>query len=225
MYPTLNGATGMTYETDGGGFKGLRWTRDDGTIATLRSAIAKHFIASMTTLETDGKKQGRAAERLITIFVQRRMAICGWKTETHRHPAAKGSGESRRAGRDTSPLKDRGQVPPTSPFYISTRHIATVRRIAPATPHTFPAGSYIIDLNQPQRILVKAILEPDTPQDKAFVDDNMARFRRNQMRGSGQSKEDYGFYDITAWSLPLAFGLDAYWTEDSGQYQLDARHR
>ena len=32
MYPSLNGAIGMTYETDGGGFKGLSWTRDDGTI-------------------------------------------------------------------------------------------------------------------------------------------------------------------------------------------------
>jgi hypothetical protein len=43
----------------------------------------------------------------------------------------------------------------------------------------------------------------------------MARFRRNQMRGAGQTKEDYGFYDITAWSLPLAFGVEAYWTEDA----------
>jgi hypothetical protein len=44
----------------------------------------------------------------------------------------------------------------------------------------------------------------------------MARFKRNQMRGKGQPKEDYGFYDITAWSLPLAFGVDAWWTEDTG---------
>jgi hypothetical protein len=86
---------------------------------------------------------------------------------------------------------------------------------APAVSHSFPAGSYIIDLNQPQRVLIKSILEQDTPQDKAFVDDNMRRFKRNQMRGSGQTKEDYGFYDITAWSLPLAFGVDAFWTEDN----------
>src|SRR5262249_29696796 len=71
-------------------------------------------------------------------------------------------------------------------------------------------------LSQPQAVLIKSILEQDTPQDKAFVDDNMARFKRNQMRGQGQNKEDYGFYDITAWSLPLAFGVDAYWTEDAG---------
>ncbi|HKX83789.1 MAG TPA: hypothetical protein VJL58_06205, partial [Pyrinomonadaceae bacterium] len=81
---------------------------------------------------------------------------------------------------------------------------------------TFPAGSYIVDLDQPQRIFIKSILEQDTPQTKAFVEDNMARFRRNQMRGKGQPKEDYGFYDITAWSLPLAFGVDAWWTEEAG---------
>src|SRR5690606_33824503 len=50
-YPSLNGAIGMTYETDGGGFKGLRWRRRDGTIVTLRSATAKHYVASLTTLE------------------------------------------------------------------------------------------------------------------------------------------------------------------------------
>src|SRR6185436_6773025 len=62
----------------------------------------------------------------------------------------------------------------------------------------------------------KALLEPDTPQDDAFVRDEVAKFKRNEMRGKSASKEDYRFYDITAWSLPLAFGLDAFWTEDTG---------
>ena len=99
-----------------------------------------------------------------------------------------------------------------------------MERNSAAVSRTFPAGSYIIDLNQPQRIFIKAILEQDTPQDKAFVDDNMGRFNRNQMRGKGQSKEDYGFYDITAWSLPLAFGveclLDRRWREYPPERQL-----
>jgi hypothetical protein len=45
MYPSLQGATGMTYETDGGRPKGLNWTREDGTIVTFRSSIAKHYVA------------------------------------------------------------------------------------------------------------------------------------------------------------------------------------
>ena len=43
----------------------------------------------------------------------------------------------------------------------------------------------------------------------------MAKFRRNEQRGKSQKKEEYGFYDITAWNLPLAFGIDAFWTEDA----------
>ena len=71
-FPSLNGAIGMTYETDGGGFKGLNWTRDDGTIVTLRSAIAKHFVASMTTLETVSKNR---AQRLKDFYDFRRTAM------------------------------------------------------------------------------------------------------------------------------------------------------
>jgi hypothetical protein len=92
----------------------------------------------------------------------------------------------------------------SSAFTSPTAH-TYLENNAHAASKTFPAGSYIIDLDQPQRIYIKAVMEQDTPQDKAFVEDNMARFRRNQMRGKGQSKEDYGFYDITAWSLPLGF--------------------
>jgi hypothetical protein len=104
-----------------------------------------------------------------------------------------------------------------SPFTSTTAH-GYMEKNAPAATRTFPAGSYVIDLNQPQRLLIKSILEQDTAQDKAFVEDNMRRFNRNQMRGKGQSKEDYGFYDITAWSLPLAFGIEAFWTEDTGNF-------
>jgi hypothetical protein len=48
-----------------------------------------------------------------------------------------------------------------------------------------------------------------------IVREEVARFQRNERRGKSASKEDYRFYDITAWSLPLAFGLDAFWTDDT----------
>ncbi|HEX2639763.1 MAG TPA: M14 family zinc carboxypeptidase, partial [Pyrinomonadaceae bacterium] len=212
-YPSLNGATGMTYETDGGGFKGLRWTRDDGTIATLRSAIAKHFVASMTTLEVTAKNRG---EKLKDFYDFRAKAIGDYaKSQMKRivilpdKDPVKAAELVERLQRSSIEVKVAG-----AQFTSTTTH-SYVEPKSAAAARTFAPGSYIIDLDQPQRLLIKSILEPDTPQDKAFVDDNMARFKRNQMRGSGQNKEDYGFYDITAWSLPLAFGLDAYWTEDA----------
>ncbi|HEX8687584.1 MAG TPA: M14 family zinc carboxypeptidase, partial [Pyrinomonadaceae bacterium] len=71
-WPGLHGATGMTYETDGGGWKGLRWKRDDETIVTLRSGIAKHFVASLTTLATAA---GNRAARLGDYYDFRRSAV------------------------------------------------------------------------------------------------------------------------------------------------------
>jgi len=49
-WSSLHGATGMTYETDGGGPLGYQWYRDDGTVLTLRGAIAKHFTADLATV-------------------------------------------------------------------------------------------------------------------------------------------------------------------------------
>lgn len=212
-FPTLNGAIGMTYETDGGGFKGLRWTRADGTIVTLRSAIAKHYVASLTTLEQTAKNK---TERLKDFYEFRSKALNDHGTSKMKRVVILPDKDRVKAAELIEILR-RSKIEVTaanSSFSSRTAH-SYLEKNAPAASRTFPAGSYVVDLNQPQRLLIKAILEQDTPQDKAFVDDNMRRFNRNQMRGKNQTKEDYGFYDITAWSLPLAFGVDAYWTEDT----------
>lgn len=218
-YPSVNGAIGMTFETDGGGFKGLRWTRDDGTIVTFRSSIAKHFVASMTTLETTAKNK---TDRLMDFYNFRANALNDHSKgkmkrivilpESDRGKAAELIAVLRRSKIEVKQAR--------ASFTTASAHTYMEKDSKPVS-KTFPAGAYIVDLDQPQRILIKSILEPDTPQDQAFVDDNMARFRRNQMRGKGQQKEDYGFYDLTAWSLPLAFGVEAWWTEDTANVASD----
>lgn len=213
MYPSLNGAIGMTYETDGGGFKGIRWTRDDGSIVTLRSAIAKHYVASMTTLEMTAKNK---AERMKDFYEFRVNALNDHARAPMKRVVILPEKDPIKAAELIEVLnRSRIEVKVASSSFTSRSAHSYMEKGARAETKTFPAGSYIVDLNQPQRILIKSILEQDTPQDKAFVDDNMGRFKRNQMKGQSQAKEDYGFYDITAWSMPLAFGVDAYWTEDA----------
>jgi hypothetical protein len=214
MYPSLNGAIGMTFETDGGGTKGLRWLRDDGSIATLRSAMAKHYTASLTTLAVTAANK---PDRLKDYYEFRANAVRDYATSKMKRVVILPQKDPVKAAELVETLS-RSHIDvrvATAPFSSASAHTYSTLG-AGAETRTFPAGSYVVDLNQPQRILIKSILEPDTPQDKAFVDDNMGRFKRNQMKGSGQAKEDYGFYDITAWSMPLAYGLDAYWTEDGG---------
>lgn len=218
--PALNGATGMTYETDGGGFKGINWTRDDGTIATLRGAIAKHYIASLTTLETAAKNR---EARLKDYYDFRRIALEDARNaKMKRIVILPGKDPVKTAELIESLQRAKIEVSAAKSAFNSSSAHNYSQKNAPAANKTFPAGSYVIDLNQPQRVWAKSLLEQDTPQDAGFVREQIVKFKRNEMRGKSAYREDYGFYDITAWSLPLAFGLEAYWTEDAGQSGAEA---
>ncbi len=212
-YPALNGATGMTYETDGGGFKGLRWRREDDTIVTFRSAIAKHYVASLATLETAAKN---ARERLSDYYDFRRTATEEGRTGTMKRIVLLPGNDPARAAEIAEILLRSGVEVSRAeqPFRIARAHEYINQSAAP-TAKQIPAGAYIIDLAQPQKRLAKALLEPNTEPDAAFAQEQLNRLRRNERRGANSTKEDYQFYDITAWSLPLAFNVEAYWAEDA----------
>lgn len=213
-FPSLNGAIGMTYETDGGGFKGINWTRDDGTIATLRSAIAKHYVASMATLDVLSKNK---QQRLQDFYNFRKKALDDYAKEKLKRIVIIPDKDPVKAAEIVEILRNaKVEVKVATSSFSSSKAHTYMQKDAPAVSKTFSSGSYIVELNQPQRLWIKSLMEQDTPQDDAFVKDNMARFRRNELRGNSSSKEGYGFYDITAWNLPLAFGIDAFWTEDAG---------
>ena len=212
VWSTFQGATGMTYETDGG--PEFRKRRDDGSITTFRDGIAHHFVASLATLETTAKNR---QTRLTDYYEFRRTALTEAATDRLKRvviipgndpqSAAHVVGLLLRNGVEVTRLRQ-PQSSRAAHAYVSAR--------SPAAARTFPAGSYVIDLNQPQRHLIKAILEPEAELQRTFVERERAKFQRNRRRGEDAEKEEYGFYDITAWSLPLTFNLDAYWTEDAG---------
>ena len=215
-WPALSGATGMTYETDGGGWKGINWRRDDDTIVTLRSGIAKHFIASLTTLETAARNR---AARLADFYEFKRSAI----EEGRRGPLRRvvlGPGPDIIKTKELAEVLLRAGIEvkvARGPFRSASAHSYT-DPLAPARAREFGSGYIVIDMDQPQKRLAKALLEPQTEQDARFVEEQLARFARNERRGRNAAKEEYGFYDITAWSLPLAFGVEAYWTEDAPDF-------
>ncbi len=213
-FPSLNGAIGMTYETDGGGFKGINWRRDDGTIATLRSAIAKHFVASMTTLEVLAANR---QQRLQDFYDFRKTGMAETASEKLKRIVILPENDPVKTAEIIQILqRAKVEVKVANSSFNSSKAHSYMLKNAPVETKSFPQGAYIIDLNQPQKRWIKALLEPETLQDREFIEDNLARFRRNELRGNFNAKEGYSFYDITAWSLPLAFGIDAFWTEDAG---------
>ncbi len=62
---------------------------------------------------------------------------------------------------------------------------------------TLPAGTYVVPLSQPLNRFLRAVLEPEAALPDTF------------------------FYDVSAWSLPLAFGIEAYWTDAPVDGNLD----
>ncbi len=211
-WPSLNGATGMTYETDGGGARGYRWARDDGTVVTFRDGIAKHFTASLATLRATAQHRESRLRDFHEFFrsgMNEFAAARSWKRFVI-EPGA----DPERAVRLVELLLRHGiEVSvATSAFSSRAAHNYVSGRSAR---REFPAGSYFIDLAQPQARLIDALLAPDSEIDEEFVEEQLQKRALNARRGSEARKERFEFYDITGWSLPISFGVEAHWLEDA----------
>ena len=209
-YPSLTGAIGMTYETD------CRWAirsrREDGTMCSFRGAIAKHFVSAMATIEITG---ARKADRVRDWVKFRREAITEGQTGTMKRVVLVPTKDPARAAALAATLRRGGiEVRRATDAFSATR----AHSFADATvgARRFDAGAYVIDLAQPLGRAARSVLEPSPALDTAFARMQVERFQRNVRRGANVPREDYEFYDVTAWSLPVAFGVEAYWTEDAG---------
>lgn len=210
-WSSLQGATGMTYETDAGGPTSINLKLDDETILTFRQGIAKHFTASMATIETAAaNRQARLKDYYL--FFKTGMDE-GRRATMRRVVLLPGKDAARAAALVTNLVRHGVEVTVAREgFRSASAHDYFGSRSAA---RDFPAGAYVIDLDQPMKRLAKAQLEPVSELDPAFVKSEMERRERNERRGKNERKEDPEFYDVTSWSLPLAMGVEAYWTEDA----------
>ncbi|MGE3527413.1 MAG: M14 family metallopeptidase, partial [Gemmatimonadales bacterium] len=209
LWPSLSGASGMTFESDGG--PALKERKGDGTYMTFRMGIAHHYVASMATLATAAANR---TERLVDYYEFHASGMVEARARLMKRVVLLEAPDPGRA-RSLAGLLARAGIEvtrATAPFGSSA---ATSYLGGGPDRRTFPAGSYVIDLVQPEARLATAILEPRALVDSAFVRTQLVRFQRNQRRGEDAEREGYEFYDVTAWSLPLTFGLAAWWTADA----------
>ncbi len=193
-WPILTGAIGMTYEQASSG--GGAVARRDGTVLTLHEAAWHHYTAGWATVVTAAR---RARERVRDYLGFRQTAV----TDAAKLPFRAVALERDPDGRADTLVRR-----------LTTNGIAVHRLGADATvPATafgepaarltrLAAGTYLVDLAQPQGRLAKALLEPDAELDSAFIREEL------ESRRTGQPGR---FYDITAWSLPYTHRVRA-WT-------------
>jgi len=208
-WPSLTGAIGMTYETD------CRWAiqsrREDGTLCTFRGAIAKHYVAALATIEATA---ARRAERVRDWHRFRRDAVDEGRTGRMKRVVLVPSRDPARAADLVATLLRSGiEVRRATEPFSSTRAHAYADDADAA--RRFEPGAYVIDLAQPLGRAARAVLESAPFIDTAFARAQIERFRRNLRRGANVPGESYEFYDVTAWSLPVTYGVEAYWTEDA----------
>ncbi|MBS1709674.1 MAG: hypothetical protein JSS65_13255, partial [Armatimonadetes bacterium] len=77
----------------------------------------------------------------------------------------------------------------------------------------FKGSSLVVDMDQPQARMAKALLEPDANFEPEFVKAQVAKKAAVPDGETYPGPEGSEFYDMTAWSIPLANGLKAWWCE------------
>ncbi len=209
--PSLHGATGMTYETDGG--KALKRRRGDGTVISFMEGIAHHYLASIATAETAGANR---EERLLDFYDFKRSAIDEARSATMKRVVILPDQDQTNAARLAANLlrQDIEVTRITEPYETRAAHNFMAGPNGTAERRTFQPGAVIVNLDQPQGRLAKALLEPSAELDEEFVQKQLDKFARNERRGNSSASDRYEFYDVTAWSMPYTMGLSAYWTED-----------
>ncbi len=180
-YPTFNGAIGMTYEQAGGPRGGRAVVTDNGDTLTLHDRIAHHLTTALSTIEVSSK----SAKPLVENF-----------REYYRHTSTKPQGEYKAFV--IREVNDPNKV--AALCQLLDRHnirygrvgagLSGVKAFDYASGKEISASinpnDLVISAYQPHSVLVQALFEPE-----AKLADSMT-------------------YDITAWALPFAFGLETY---------------
>jgi len=178
-WPLYNGAIGMTYEQGGSGRAGRAVLTALGDTLTLAYRIENHHEAGLSTIE----ESVRRADELVEEFAA-----------YHRRNVESPYGDHRGyvfpAGQDAAKMGELRRLLEANGIQYGTAPAASgVRGYDYATgrmgKYTVRAGDLLIDARQPQSGILQVMMDPD-PE----LSDSMT-------------------YDITAWALPHALGLEA----------------
>lgn len=200
-WPILHGAVGMTYEQASA--RGLTIKRSDDTILTLKEAIWHHFTACLATCST----AARHREQLLRDFYNfNQSAIEAGNTSPFKEiliPI-----EPNQNAADINQLIEKLMAQGVEVEVAQSDFKVEAARDffdQPFENQRLSKGTYIIRLNQPKKRLLQTLFEKEANIDEKFIQDELKR------KAERQPSE---FYDITAWSIPLAYNLKGYWNQE-----------
>lgn len=199
-YGSYQGAVGMLYEQ--GSSRGLALERPDGSVRQLVDATAQQLTAAFTAVQTAARER----RRLLEEYHQARVEALEEGGQGISHYLITAEGDPTRATELVRLLQRNGIEVRRLEEAATLDHLRD-RWGRPAKAREFATGTWIVEAAQPQSPLLRTLLAPDL----GVPEDFLAEARKRLDQG-----ENPGFYDITAWSLPLLFDVVAYGAEKVG---------
>jgi hypothetical protein len=197
-WPTYNGALAGTFEQ--ASVRGLVLKKYDDRLLHYQDAIWHHFLSTLATARMAAENR---EDRLRDFYRFRDSAIDEGKIGPIRQYVIR---------RSTDPYLSDSLVERLIWQGVEVRQAqeefeleATSYYSSGVTSENFQRGDYIISLEQPLKRLLRALFDKETLPEKNFL------LAEEQRRRDDEPSE---FYDISAWSLPLAYHLDAYWSTE-----------
>ena len=183
-WPLFNGAIGMTYEQGGGARAGRAITTTDGDTLTLAERVRHHHTTALSTIEVVAENREQVLREFAAYHQSAQEAPPGRYRTYVVHREEEGDRVAALAR-----LLDRQRIE-----YGYARETTRIRgysyRDGTTERTRVRRGDLLVDAAQPKGRLVKVLFEPET----TIVDSVM--------------------YDITAWGLPYAYGVDAHAVPD-----------
>lgn len=183
-YPTYSGAVGMTYEQGGGGRGGRGITMENGDTLTLLDRLTHHKTTALSTVEIAAKNAQRLVQNFVEFYNKSRNGQVG----EYKTFVIKGSNPQGRLKALTN-LMDKNFIQ-YGRAGKSGQLKALDYQTGKETTVKVEENDLIINTFQPKSVMAHILFEPKTD-----VVDSLT-------------------YDITAWSLPYAYGLEAYASRD-----------
>ena len=182
-WPSYFGSIAMTYEQASA--RGLVWRQYHGNEMTYASTVRNHFVTSLGTAETVADNR----EKFLREFYEyQRSAIDEGSSGDIRAYVVPTQSDQAGANKLAGLLVKQGV------------QVGVAKEAFRACGNSYEAGSYVIDLAQPAKRLVRTLLDTDVPMDEEF----MAEQERRRAKDMGDQ-----IYDVTAWSLPLMMNVQA----------------
>ncbi|UII34174.1 M14 family metallopeptidase [Fulvivirga ulvae] len=193
-YPTYNGAIGMTYEQAGHGYAGLGIITEYGDTLTLKDRLLHHFTTGISTVEITSMHADKVVNEFEKYFEQ-----------NEKNPSSKYKAYVIKADNNIDKIKAlTGFLDKQHITYGTTNQRRALNgfsyRSNQMTSVSMGGQDLVISAYQPKSRLLTALFEPVVKLSDTLT------------------------YDITAWSLPYAYGLDAYALTDkvdiAGKYEV-----